>query len=353
MSQGLSLEEARKILGLETSADEKQIKSAYKKLAFIHHPDKGGDPEQFKRIGQAYHRLTHPEESSVIEGGMPFDIDPSKLFETLFGGIWGGGFQPPQQERDVIHRKTIKLTPRDIYQGCVKEIPIEITESCEDCHSSGRAGGVKCSECHGTGMRIERHIVGPGMMFQGTVQCRVCSGGFVGEGSDRPCESCKGRGTKIRKETRHLQFEKGIPRNTELSISTGQGQNIRPNRLIVQYEETHDEWFGWVLEGRNLKRLLEISLKEALIGVNQVVRHPSGALLRFRVKSPIQPNEERPLVGQGLPESKIAGLEAGNGMIQFKIVIPEIAESIKPRIEKLMDIIINTRDESAETPEDA
>jgi DnaJ-class molecular chaperone len=181
----------------------------------------------------------------------------------------------------------------------------------------------------------------------------------VGEGSDRPCQVCKGRGTKIRKETKQISLEKGIPRNTELTISFPDNKDkdkdieLRPNRLIIQYEETHDEWFGWVLEGRNLRRLLEIPLKDALVGVNQVVRHPSGVLLRFRVKSPIQPGEERPISGQGLPESKVAGLEAGNGIIQFKIVIPEVAESIKPRVEKLMDIIMNTRDDPGETPEDA
>lgn len=362
----MSQEEAAHILGVSTSADEKELKSAYKKLAFINHPDKGGDPEEFKRIGQAYHRLTHPDEYHSLNPMNPMngqDFDPSKIFEAMFGGIWGGGFQPPifqQTEREKIYRKTIELTPREIFQGCIKEIPVEITEPCDECHSSGRAGGVKCNECHGTGMITERHIVGPGMIFQGTTQCRVCQGGFVGEGSNRPCEKCKGRGTLTRKEIQNIHIEKGIPRNTELSISTSNSnsnsnsskekshQQLRPNRLIIHYDETHIDWFGWVLEGRNLRRILEISLKEALIGVNQVVRHPSGALLRFRVKSPIQPGEERPIPGQGLPASSIAKLEAGNGIIQFKIIIPEVAESIKPRVEKLMDIIMNTHDEPPE-----
>ena len=43
-----------KILGVKSDAQEKEIKNAYKSLARIHHPDSGGDVEQFKKIRKAY-----------------------------------------------------------------------------------------------------------------------------------------------------------------------------------------------------------------------------------------------------------------------------------------------------------
>jgi len=43
-------QEFYKILGVNTDANEGDIKKAYRKLALKNHPDKGGDPEKFKEI---------------------------------------------------------------------------------------------------------------------------------------------------------------------------------------------------------------------------------------------------------------------------------------------------------------
>lgn len=47
------------ILGVSESATTEEIKAAYKKLALIFHPDKGGNPESFKRIQTAYSVLSN------------------------------------------------------------------------------------------------------------------------------------------------------------------------------------------------------------------------------------------------------------------------------------------------------
>lgn len=45
------------ILELEFPASRDEIKKAFRRLAHIHHPDKGGDQEKFKKISEAYHVL--------------------------------------------------------------------------------------------------------------------------------------------------------------------------------------------------------------------------------------------------------------------------------------------------------
>lgn len=47
-------EDYYKLLGVEKSSSDKDIKKAYKKLTLQHHPDKGGSPEEFKKIQEAY-----------------------------------------------------------------------------------------------------------------------------------------------------------------------------------------------------------------------------------------------------------------------------------------------------------
>jgi len=48
-------------LGVQSSADASDIRKAYKKRALQTHPDKGGDEEEFKRVGAAYAVLSDQE----------------------------------------------------------------------------------------------------------------------------------------------------------------------------------------------------------------------------------------------------------------------------------------------------
>ncbi|MBI4159556.1 DnaJ domain-containing protein [Candidatus Wolfebacteria bacterium] len=46
------------ILGIDRGADDQVLKSAYRRLAMIHHPDRGGDAEKFKEVDEAYKVLS-------------------------------------------------------------------------------------------------------------------------------------------------------------------------------------------------------------------------------------------------------------------------------------------------------
>merc|ERR1719161_1605203 len=82
-----------KLLEVEKSATEPEIKKAYRKLAIKHHPDKGGDPEKFKEITRAYEVLSDSEkraqydrfgEEGLEDGGG--GGDPTDIFDAFFGG---------------------------------------------------------------------------------------------------------------------------------------------------------------------------------------------------------------------------------------------------------------------------
>lgn len=88
------------VLGVEKNATYDQIKKAYRKLALRAHPDKGGDPEKFKEITNAYETLsdkdkreiydTHGEEGLKQGGGM--GGGGGDIFSQMFGG--GMGMRP-------------------------------------------------------------------------------------------------------------------------------------------------------------------------------------------------------------------------------------------------------------------
>ncbi|KAK4232164.1 hypothetical protein QBC38DRAFT_506240 [Podospora fimiseda] len=85
-----------KILGIEKTATETEIKKAYRKLAIVHHPDKNpGDKTaeaRFKDISEAYETLSDPQKRERYDSGVDLQ-DPSDMFGGGGGGM-GGGIDP-------------------------------------------------------------------------------------------------------------------------------------------------------------------------------------------------------------------------------------------------------------------
>lgn len=75
------------ILNIPKNANNTEIKKAYHKLAVKHHPDKGGDPEDFKRISEAYEILSNPSKRRNYDNMGVFDMndtfDPMNLFREF------------------------------------------------------------------------------------------------------------------------------------------------------------------------------------------------------------------------------------------------------------------------------
>lgn len=128
------------ILGLQKNASDAEIKKAYRSLAMKHHPDRGGDEDQFKRISEAYEVLSNADKRRMYDMGAdprnasyrssqghPFDFD---INSANFGDIFSRfGFNNRQRNKDVRVRVAIDL--EDVLTG--KTIDAEI----------GMAGGVK------------------------------------------------------------------------------------------------------------------------------------------------------------------------------------------------------------------
>lgn len=43
-----------KVLGIEANASSDEVKGAWRRLAMLKHPDRGGDPIEFDRLRKAY-----------------------------------------------------------------------------------------------------------------------------------------------------------------------------------------------------------------------------------------------------------------------------------------------------------
>lgn len=180
------------VLGVPKSAAEKDIKSAYRKLARKWHPDANPKnpkeaEEKFKEISEAYEVLSDPEKRQKYDvlgpnwqqaaqqaeqqrryrttvDGQEFEFDMgqggpsgfSDFFDTFFsdigrrGNTRGGPFRArPQRGQDL--ETTIELTLRDTYEGGTKGVSLQIEDVCPRCGGTGTEGNHLCPQCHGTG----------------------------------------------------------------------------------------------------------------------------------------------------------------------------------------------------------
>jgi DnaJ-class molecular chaperone len=182
------------VLGVPQTATEKEIKSAYRKLARKWHPDANPDnprdaEEKFKELQEAYEVLGDPEkrrkydalgkdwkEASAraeqeqryrTERGATADFGDasgagfehfgedgfSDFFETFFSGV---GRRTTTTATDVPRRGAdldapLELSLRDAYAGGTKSISLQLDDLCPVCGGSGVKQRAICPNCHGTG----------------------------------------------------------------------------------------------------------------------------------------------------------------------------------------------------------
>jgi DnaJ-class molecular chaperone len=182
------------ILGVAKGAPEKDIKSAYRKLARKWHPDQNPDnaraaEEKFKDIQEAYEVLGDPEKRKKYDflgsdwqrasreaeqhrsyrqaqgadfsnfgnfggaSGAAGASGFSDFFDMFFSGIGRQrttGFSAAQQRGEDLE-STIELTLHDAYEGGKKSVTLQVEDLCPRCHGTGTERNRICPHCHGTG----------------------------------------------------------------------------------------------------------------------------------------------------------------------------------------------------------
>ncbi|MCL7034259.1 hypothetical protein MKW94_009590 [Papaver nudicaule] len=226
------------VLGVSKNATSDELKKAYKKAAIKNHPDKGGDPEKFKEVAQAYEVLNDPEKRDIYDqygedalkegmgGGGGGGHNPFDIFESFFGGgggFGGGGSRRSRQKQgeDVVH--TLKVSLEDLYNGTEKKLSLSRNALCSKCNGKGSKSGAssKCAGCQGQGMKISMRQIGPGMIQQMQHVCQECRGtGEIINEKDK-CQQCKGSKVTKEKKVLEVHVEKGM-QNGQKIVFEGQ-----------------------------------------------------------------------------------------------------------------------------------
>ncbi len=244
------------VLGVDKSADEKEIKKAYRKLAVKHHPDKGGDEHLFKEINAAYEILSDSKKRELYDKygleGVEADGGPSAaggedLFSMFFGGGGGRGrgrAAGPRKGPSIQH--PIKVSLEDLYNGKTVKLAINRKVIVGDTK--------ECEACNGQGAVMEIRQLGPGMITQ----------------MQRTCSSCQGQGTiaktKNERKVVEVHIEKGAHHNQKITFrgmaDETPGRETGDVHFVIQ-EKEHDMFKR---KGADLLLMKDISLNQALAG---------------------------------------------------------------------------------------
>ena len=88
-----------KILGVPRDASEQDIKTAYRKMAAKHHPDRGGDTQKFQEVEEAYRNLSDPQKRQQHDNPQP----------QGFNFNFGGGFNPFEEMFQQFNRPRTRV----------------------------------------------------------------------------------------------------------------------------------------------------------------------------------------------------------------------------------------------------
>ena len=218
------------LLEVDKKASKDEIKKAYRKIARKAHPDKGGDPEVFKDINNAYEILSDDQKRATYD---KYGLDGLQNggpggpggFEDIFGSFFGGG---PRRQQSQGTKKTkpvgreVTVTLEDVYNGKVVKLPMQKRVCCEACSGQGGKNVKVCPDCKGQGYKMRTQMIGPGMIQQSQVPCQKCnSEGKYFEEKDR-CKVCKGEKIKTVEKTLEIPIDRGTPSDKTI-LFAGEG----------------------------------------------------------------------------------------------------------------------------------
>lgn len=277
-------------LGVSETASDSEIKTAFRKLAAKHHPDKGGDETKFKEINEAYDTLKNAEKRQEYDtmrrygannrgSGEGFNFSTNDIFdESIFQDFFSGfGFNPQGRGSTRVYKNTprnnqsinisISLSIKEVYYACEKTISIRLPSGRDEIVNLKIPAGVQ-----------------NGVTFK-----------YRGLGDDTD-------------------------------------SNLERGDLLVNVRVIDSD--GFTRKGNDLWTDKTINAFEAIRGTEFNIRLLDDSVQRVKVPAGTQPNAVLNLKGLGMPIHETLNIK-GNVYIRINVTIPKLS---KEELKKIQDL---------------
>lgn len=314
------------ILGVSRDADASTIKRAFRKLAVKYHPDKNpGDKtaeKMYVELNNAYEVLNDNSKRQRYdmygEDGLKGAGQDDDAGFDPFGGMFGGfGQRRRRQEERRVTDVTVPLSVslEMLYNGGVIDAAHKKRVICSEWSDCEK----KCSRCGGRGVVIQTRRLGPGFVQQIQTACPDCGG--TGKIGNPNCKSCPHGQFEEVEKLLLIDVEKGMANGQTITFDAQTDE--KPDHLPgnVHFEIDTQEHDRFQREGNDLHYLLDITLSEALVGVDRVVRQLDGRQVSIQTNKVITPKDRIVIAGEGMPSHDDSGV--GKLIVEFWVEFPE------------------------------
>jgi molecular chaperone DnaJ len=326
------------ILGVQKDADEKALKSAFRKKAMEHHPDRNpgnADAEaKFKEISEAHEVLSDPPKRAVYDrfgkaglnggaggsgagGGRPEDV-----FRDVFGDVFSEFFGGQRQQRGGASRGAdlrydYEISLEEAYSGKHAEIVVPSTEKCEACAGVGAEAGTvpeTCATCGGHGrVRVQQGF------FTMERTCGRCQGS--GQIIKSPCKVCAGRGAVRKDRTLSVNIPAGIEDGQRIRLA-GEGElgskgGPKGDLYIFVSVREHDIFER---DGQTLYARAPVPTCTAALGGDIELPTIDGGRTRISIPEGAQTGKKMRLKGKGMPS--LRGGPTGDLFVELFVETP-------------------------------
>jgi molecular chaperone DnaJ len=333
------------VLGVDKSASEDDIKSAYRKLALKHHPDKCKDDpsatEKFSELSEAYEVLGDSKKRAQYDNGPRFEHSFNADFNEIFSAFRSGSsaWTAAYNTATVDHRGqrgqdikiALELTLEEIFRGVTKTIKYKRYEKCNVCSGKGAMSLSRstCSKCHGTGHISGSTSFGGTNIFMATVLCDKCRGS--GSIVNYDCKSCSGTGRVMTDTTVNIKIEAGLPEDGAMVMKYygqhGEHNGVAGDLVIVIKSKSH-EYF--VRQGFDLIYSSPLKFTDAILGTNITIKTMNGDK-EIAVKPGTKDGDVHVLSGCGFPVVhpvrtliRVSNASHGDQIVKFRIEVPSV-----------------------------
>jgi molecular chaperone DnaJ len=323
------------VLGVERTASDADLKSAFRKAAMQCHPDRHpGDRQaetRFKELNEAYQHLSDSQKRAAYDryghaafeqGGLNdgFASSMADIFDDLFGDFVGrrgrGGGSGKERGADL--RYNLEISLEEAYQGKTATLKLPTAVTCEACGGSGAKAGSKpttCKTCAGHGrVRAQQGF------FAIERTCPACGG--RGVTIENPCDRCGGAGRVTRERTLSVNVPAGVEDGTRIRLA-GEGEaglrgGATGDLYIFLSVKPHPVFQR---DGADLYCRVPISMVRAALGGEFTVRTLDGGDAQVRIPEGVQSGHQMRLRGKGMPV--LRSMEHGDLYIQASVETPQ------------------------------
>jgi molecular chaperone DnaJ len=340
------------VLGIPRNASEQEVKSAYRKMALKHHPDRNpGDTraeEAFKEAAEAYGVLGDADKRrrydayghAGVTGAGSAGFDPTIFadFSDILGDFFGfgdifGRRRGPRRGADL--RYNLEIEFEEAAFGTETQIRIPRAERCEECEGSGAAPGTRpstCPTCGGAGQ-----VTFQQGFFSVARTCGHCRG--TGRIVSEPCETCEGEGQIQNERTLQIKVPPGVDNGSQLRI-TGEGEagpvGGPPGDLYVVLRVKEHALFK--RDGTHLFCEIPVSVPQAALGATIDIPTLEGDKEKLHVPEGTQSGAVLRLRGQGVPH--LGGRGRGDLHVLVRVVVPtRLTSEQKKLIQQLAETL--------------